>query len=161
MSTIGHSAPAATAATGVTRSALGSGHLSHGTLESRDLDVAYKLYQDLLALRIVRHGGALGQMVAGRGDIGVVCIRRAVGLQDQGEENRWVIAASSAEAVAQAHDRAAGDLAGWRIAELRALTRDESGTAFRFRDFDGNWWEVTDRTPDYYEALFKRGDVPA
>jgi catechol 2,3-dioxygenase-like lactoylglutathione lyase family enzyme len=133
---------------------IGGAILTHGTLESRNLDVARALYESVLGLRCVRHSPR-SQLLAGRGGVAIVCVETGTAVHPQGDENRWVVLAGGDEAVLAVHDAAAKSDA---VAQLGTLERDGATSRFVMQDVDTNWWEVTSRSPHYYRHIFERGD---
>ena len=136
-------------------SVVGSAELTHGTLESHDLGPSRDLYEKVLRLRCVRHA-PVSQLIGGCGDTCVVSVKAGDKLSPQGDENRWVIAAGSEQAVADIHrDAAASDY----VKELGDITTKDGVSRFVLQDGDSNWWEVTSLPEDYYQQFFERGDI--
>jgi catechol 2,3-dioxygenase-like lactoylglutathione lyase family enzyme len=140
----------------VKRGIIGDAVLTHGTLESRSLDAARALYESVLGLRCVRHSPR-SQLLAGRGHVAIVCVETGTAVHPQGDENRWMVLAGSDEAVIAVHHAATKSDA---VARLGLLERNGEASRFVMQDKDTNWWEVTSRSPDYYQHMFESGDQP-
>jgi catechol 2,3-dioxygenase-like lactoylglutathione lyase family enzyme len=137
---------------------VGDAVLTHGTLESRDLVRARAVYEDILGLRCVRHSPP-AQLIAGQGDVAVVCVGSGDALHEQASMNRWEVLMGDAAAVTRAYRRAtekAGDL---RMLAVGNLSEQNGVQRFLLQDGDSNWWEVSNLPRDYYQAIFKLGDV--
>ncbi|WP_084396578.1 VOC family protein [Henriciella aquimarina] len=136
-------------------SVVGEAELTHGTLECRQLVPSRNFYENVLGLRCVQHS-PITQLVSGCGDVGVVCAGLGDKVHPQGEENRWVVAVGSEEAVVDIRKKAAES--GFTL-HLGELSTSDGITRFIMQDADSNWWEVASFGEDYYQALFERGDV--
>lgn len=137
---------------------IGDAELTHGTLESRDLARSRRLYEEVLALRCVRHSPP-SQLLGGQGSVCVVAVALGESVHEQGSENRWIVTLQDAQAVAASHRAARGLLAELGILEVGQLIQEDGVTRFRIRDADSNWWDVANLAPDHHEALFQRGTV--
>jgi catechol 2,3-dioxygenase-like lactoylglutathione lyase family enzyme len=133
---------------------VGDAELTHGTLETRNLNSSRRLFEDALGLRCVRHS-PVSQLLAGRGAVGLVCVETPVA-HPQGEENRWVILVGTPEVADRIH-RAAGD--SGMLVELQPIRREENTAHFLMQDRDGNWWEISSLSPSHYQSIFERGDI--
>lgn len=137
---------------------IGKAVLTHGTMECRKKEESRSIYEELLRLRCV-NTSQVSQLVAGAGNITIVCVQVGTAGHPQGDENRWVVLVDNAQAVADMHaEISKSDQA----AEVREIETAEDGSrSFVVRDEDSNWWQVSDRPASYYQAIFERGDVVA
>lgn len=129
--------------------------LTHGTLESRELEPAREFYEKVLRLRCVRHG-PVSELVAGCASFGMAAVKAGDKLSPQGNENRWVLSVGDKQDVAQIH---ADAKAGGYAAHVGDITEEDGVARFLLQDGDTNWWEVTSLPYNHYQALFERGDV--
>ena len=136
---------------------IGQAVLTHGTLEARVKEDARDFYEKVLRLRCV-NTSKVSQLIAGGGDVSVVCVQVGSAGHPQGEENRWIVMVDDEQAVADIH-AAASKSDG--VAELRPITSNNGESSFIVQDGDSNWWQVVNRTVDYYQDIFERGDVIA
>lgn len=137
---------------------IGTPPMTHGTLETGDLERSREVYERVFGLRVVR-SSKVSLFTGGRDNTAIACVFAGKAVHAQGRENAWVLLVDSAEDVRAKHARAEeaksrGDLT---IVEEIATAGDVQ--SFGARDFDGNWWEVRYQPRDYFQALFARGDV--
>lgn len=140
------------------QSVVGSAVLTHGTLESRQLNAARAFYEQGLGLRSVRHAPP-AQLIAGAGEVVVVCVEAGHRVHEQGSENRWIVLVPDEATVTKVHDEVARHAAEWGTLEFHAPERRGDELVFVVRDADSNWWEVTNRSRAYYQHIFERGDI--
>jgi catechol 2,3-dioxygenase-like lactoylglutathione lyase family enzyme len=129
--------------------------LTHGTLETRNLNDSRRMFEDILGLRCVRHS-PVSQLLAGRGGVGIVCVEAPSVAHPRGEENRWVILVVTPKAVEKVH-RTAGD--SGMLMELREISHEGNTAHFIMQDRDANWWEISSLSPSHYQSIFERGDL--
>jgi catechol 2,3-dioxygenase-like lactoylglutathione lyase family enzyme len=138
---------------------VGAAVLTHGTLEDRVLASARLLYEKVLGLRCVQHSPQ-SQLIAGRSGFGIVAVEAGTTAHPQGRENRWLVHAGDSAAVRAAHHRASDASKELGIQSIAPIAEAEADVvAFALQDADGNWWEITSRSPSHYQALFAKGDV--
>ena len=136
---------------------IGPAVLTHGTLEARAKESARTIYEQILGLRCV-NTSKVSQLVAGGGNVAVVCVQAGSTVHPQGEENRWIVLVDSDSSVADVHavaDKSEG------IAILRPIETNDGISSFIMQDIDGNWWEITNRSVGHYQDIFEHGDVVA
>jgi catechol 2,3-dioxygenase-like lactoylglutathione lyase family enzyme len=137
---------------------VGPAVLTHGTLEDKVLAAARAVYEKVLGLRCVQHSPK-SQLIAGRSGFGIVAVEAGNTAHPQGSENRWVVHGGDPAAVDASQRRATEARDELGLQSVSALTHTGSIAAFSLQDADGNWWEITSRSPGYYQSLFAKGDA--
>jgi len=132
--------------------------MTHGTLETGDLERSRDVYETVFGLRVVR-GSKVSLFTAGRDSTGIACVFAGKAVHAQGRENAWVLLVDSAEEVRAKHARAEEAKSRGDLTIVEAIETAEPVESFTARDFDGNWWEVRYQPRDYFQTLFARGDV--
>ena len=137
---------------------VGGAVLTHGTIESRQLPPARAFYEAGLGLRCVRHS-PVSQLLAGAGEVSVVCVEIATGIHEQGAENRWAVQVGDATQVAATHQRIVTYASEWGLLVVEDPIESNGQISFMVRDADSNWWEVSNRPGDYYQKIFEGGEA--
>jgi catechol 2,3-dioxygenase-like lactoylglutathione lyase family enzyme len=150
--------PQKTTADGSTTPIVGLAILTHGTLEDRVLAAARAVYEKVLGLRCVQHSPK-SQLIAGRSGFGVVAVEAGSTAHPQGRENRWVIHVADPEEVLAGHRRASDARDELGIQSVSPVAEAAGEASYSLQDADGNWWEITSRSPHYYQSLFAKGDA--
>ena len=137
------------------RSVVGGRELTHGTLDSRELVPSREFYEAVLGLRCVQHA-PIAQLICGRGEVAVVCVKAGDRTAPQGDENRWVVSVGSEAEVVETRRRAAASGLTECLGEIATV---DGVTSFVMRDCDANWWEISTISGQAYHAIFRKGDV--
>lgn len=143
-------------------------HLAAGTMVSRDLDAARKLYEDFLGLETVRISNdrmllrdrrAKHLMEKGERDFFVIDVRKVDTVEKpQKMLNHWGIAVASQDEVRRIYDLAKAEKDNWYIKKVRPITGIHESYGFMLIDQDDNWWEIEHRGGLTNELVFARGD---
>ena len=129
--------------------------LTHGTAAIRDTHKPRGLYEKVLGLRFVRHNRAAGLM-AGAGDFAVVNLRQ-MAVQDQGQENRFVILLDNEAALEAMQARATETAEEFGVLSISGIERTElGGRSFLMRTWDHIWFEISTRSRQSYLDLFDK-----
>jgi len=130
--------------------------LSHGTLESTDLERSRRFYEDFLGLEVVRTSPiSLLLRLGGANTLAVVEVKEKMPMPML---NHNGLDASNKAAVDAAHAAAVAQQEKWGI---KKVTRplDQHGTyCFFLCDHDDNWWEILTNPPGGYSWIFERGE---
>ena len=120
--------------------------LTHGTIESNDLDVSRRFYREVLGLDVVSPSPSVKPHYIKHPSTPWYIVSLQVPAEEKkilGPRQRFTLAVESISALAEAHRalREAGKEVG-----VTALTEpEENGGAvsFMLSDLDKNWWEIT------------------
>lgn len=130
--------------------------LSHGTLECHEIKPTRRFFREFLGLDTVRHGIPAFMTWRLQPRVYVACVAAGEAVIPQGFENRWELIVANADEVRKAHEASLGMRSQYGIREVRPLETREGVTAFALQDLDGNWWEICDRDPAWYDEVFER-----
>jgi catechol-2,3-dioxygenase len=128
--------------------------LSHGTLESRDLEKARKFYEECLGIETIRTSPrSLMIRLGGHNTIAVVENPRK---GDMPLLNHNGLDVPTRAEVDQCHDVLEQGQEKWGIQKI-TKPADQHGTySFYFSDLDGNWWEILANPPGGYSWMFSQ-----
>ena len=129
--------------------------LSHGTLESRDLDKTRAFYEECLGLDTVRTS-PVSMMIRLGGDntIAVVQSRKK---HDMPLLNHNGLDVATREDVGECHRVLKAGKEKWGIKKI-TTPQDQHGTySFYFSDLDDNWWEILANPAGGYSWMFSQG----
>ena len=129
--------------------------LSHGTLESRELEKTRRFYQECLGLETIRTSPrSLMIRLGGNNTIAVVENPRK---PDMPLLNHNGLDVATREDVNHCHRVLEQNKDRWGIAKI-TRPADQHGTySFYFNDLDGNWWEILTNPPGGYAWMFSQG----
>jgi catechol-2,3-dioxygenase len=149
--------PDAGAETQKTTSALKLNFLSHGTLESRDLDFSRKFYEEFLGLEVVQTS-AISLMVrlGGKHCIAVVFTKRP---SEMGLLNHNGLDVETQEEVDEAYKVTLAEAEKWKLHKISKPILQHGTYSFYFWDADDNAWEILTNPKGGYSWLFELGDL--
>ena len=129
--------------------------LSHGTLESRDLEKTRRFYEECLGIEALRTSPrSLMIRLGGNNTIAVVENPRKA---DMPLLNHNGLDVATREDVEHCHRVLEANKEKWGIAKI-TRPADQHGTySFYFSDLDGNWWEILTNPPGGYAWMFSQG----
>jgi catechol-2,3-dioxygenase len=129
--------------------------LSHGTLESRDLDKTREFYQECLGIEVVRTSPiSLMIRLGGNNTIAVVHNKKKA---EMPLLNHNGLDVQTREDVDNCHRLLEGVKEKWGIRKITKPS-DQHGTyAFYFSDLDDNWWEILTNPEGGYSWMFGQG----
>jgi catechol 2,3-dioxygenase-like lactoylglutathione lyase family enzyme len=138
-------------------SALNLKFISHGTLESRDLQRTRQFYQEFLGFEVVQASERSLWARLGGQHIYVV-IKAGPDQHAMPFANHNGIDVGSDAEVDEAHKIVARDAAQWGLHQI-SKPRVQHGTySFYFWDADENAWEILSNPRGGYSWMFERGD---
>lgn len=130
--------------------------LSHGTLESTDLDRSRAFYEGFLGLEVIRTSPiSLLLRLGGQNTIAVVEVKEKAPMNMLNHNGLDV--RTKAE-VDTAHAKSVAQQEKW---DIKKVTRplDQHGTyCFFLCDPDDNWWEILTNPEGGYSWMFERGE---
>lgn len=145
--TIAHTAPAVVG---------DEAFMTHGTSSVIDCNEARAFYEQVLNLRTVWHVRP-SHCFGGGGDFGVIGITSGKRLQDQTQDNRFVLLLDDDAALRAAHARVTAAQADHGLLALTDIEAGEDGgQRFLLRTRDQVWFELSSRPRDGLRALFAR-----
>ncbi|HTP84074.1 MAG TPA: VOC family protein [Alphaproteobacteria bacterium] len=129
--------------------------LSHGTLESRDLDKTRKFYEEFLGLEVVQTSKiSLMIRLGGEHSYAVVHNPRKEPMPRRAHNGLDV---AKREDVDRAYEIVKAEQAQWGIGKC-TRPADHHGTySFYFSDLDDNWWEILANPEGGYGWMFGQG----
>jgi catechol-2,3-dioxygenase len=129
--------------------------LSHGTLESRDLDKTRAFYEECLGLDVVKTSPrSLMIRLGGNNTIAVVHNPKK---PDMPLLNHNGLDVASREDVDRCHQLLEAGKENWGIKRM-TKPADQHGTySFYFSDVDDNWWEILTNPAGGYAWMFSQG----
>ena len=130
--------------------------LSHGTLESRDLDESRKFYTDFLGLEVIRTSPiSLLIRLGGNNTIAVVENKKK---PEMPLLNHNGLDLETQDEVNAAHEVVTANGEEWGVHKITRPALQHGTYSFFFWDLDGNCWEILTNPKDGYRWLFERGD---
>jgi catechol 2,3-dioxygenase-like lactoylglutathione lyase family enzyme len=132
--------------------------LSHGTLESRDLEFTRRFYEEFLGFEVVKASKISLWCRLGGQHIYVVV---QVPPQRKGEMpflNHNGIDVHTEEEVDECHRLVVRDAEIWQLKKITKPAVQHGTYGFYFYDADDNSWEILANPPGGYSWMFERGD---
>ena len=129
--------------------------LSHGTLESRDLEKSREFYAGCLGLDVIRTSPvSLMIKLGGNNTIAVVHVKKK---EEMSLLNHNGLDVATREDVNECHRILKEQQEKWGIRKI-THPADQHGTyAFYFLDPDDNWWEILTNPEGGYSWMFGQG----
>lgn len=132
--------------------------LSHGTLECNDIPATRRFLTEFLGVDVIRPLPE-AQYLSKGGPWTVVCVCVEGEHKEQGPQNRFKLAVSSAAEVDAAHAAAETHNERYAIRRIEPVEERNGIRSFRLQDMNGVWWEIANVTRNYYDDAFAKGDV--
>ena len=132
--------------------------LSHGTLESKDLEKAREFYTEFLGLEVVRTSPiSLLVRLGGNNTIAVVEQKNRTEQMPMLNHNGFDV--ESQEEVDKAYETAIEQSEKWGLHKFSKPKLQHGTYSFFFWDMDDNCWEILTNPPGGYGWLFEQGDL--
>jgi catechol 2,3-dioxygenase-like lactoylglutathione lyase family enzyme len=132
--------------------------LSHGTLECRDLEASRRFYQEVLGMETVRTGPmSMNIRLGGAWVIVVLQVGDAVKPSSQGRH--YGLDMRSPEEVDQAYAKIQEIQNEYGIQKITKPRSQHGVYSFYITDLDYNWWEYQYAPDNFYDRVFKSGDL--
>lgn len=149
--------PAEVAAPTKTEPALKLKFLSHGTLESTDLDFSRRFYEEFLGLDVVRTSPiSLMIRLGGENTIAVVKCKTKQPMSMLAHNGLDV---ETQEEVDAAYKTVVGQANRWKLKKISKPLLQHGTYSFYFWDCDDNCWEILTNPKGGYSWLFGLGDL--
>jgi len=133
--------------------------ISHGTLESKDLDFTRRFYEEFLGFEVVRPSKISLWCRLGGQHIYVVVQVPPQRKTEMPFLNHNGIDVETQEEVDAAHRIVEAEGAAWGLHKITRPSLQHGTYAFYFWDADDNCWEILTNPPGGYSWLFERGDL--
>jgi catechol 2,3-dioxygenase-like lactoylglutathione lyase family enzyme len=129
--------------------------LSHGTLETTDIERARRFYEEFLGFEVVQNSPiSLVIRLGGPHSMSVVRVPRK---DEMTELNHNGLDVRTREEVDECHRIVVEQKDKWGIGKITS-PNDLHGTyTFMFTDMDGNWWEILTNPEGGYSWMFQKG----
>jgi catechol 2,3-dioxygenase-like lactoylglutathione lyase family enzyme len=130
--------------------------LSHGTLESKDIDASRRFYEEFLGLEVVRTSEiSLLVRLGGNNVLAVVKVKNKQPMSIMGHNGLDV---ATREDVDQAYRIVLEQKDKWGLHDITTPKLQHGTYSFYFWDADDNCWEILSNPPGGYSWLFEVGD---
>jgi len=132
--------------------------LSHGTLETKDIDFARKFYEEFMGFEVIRTSKiSLWIRLGGQHIYAVV-----QGVEGKKTEmpflNHNGVDVETEDDVDECHRLVVRDAAMWKLRKISKPMVQHGTYSFYFWDADDNSWEILSNPPGGYSWMFERGD---
>jgi catechol-2,3-dioxygenase len=132
--------------------------LSHGTLESTDLDFTRRFYEEFLGLEVIKVSNVSIWARLGGNHIYVVVLVKPERKTPMTFLYHNGLDVETEEEVDECHQLVTRDAEKWRISKISKPGVQHGTYSFYFVDADGNYWEILANPPGGYSWMFERGD---
>lgn len=132
--------------------------ISHGTLESKDLDFTRRFYEEFLGFEVVRPSKISLWCRLGGQHIYVVVQVPPQRKTEMPFLNHNGIDVATEEEVDECHRLVVRDAEKWRLRKISKPMVQHGTYSFFFYDADDNAWEILANPPGGYTWMFERGD---
>lgn len=142
----------------MTKAALNLTFLSHGTLESRDIDRSHAFYTEFFGLEVIRTSPiSLMIRLGGQHTYAVVLNKKSTEKMPFLFHNGLDV--SSDAEVDRAHGTCIEQSDKWGLEQISKPKIQHGTYSFYFWDADGNCWEILSNPDGGYSWLFERDDL--
>jgi catechol 2,3-dioxygenase-like lactoylglutathione lyase family enzyme len=132
--------------------------LSHGTLESKDLEFTRRFYQEFLGFEVVRSSNISLWCRLGGPHIYVVVLVQPGRKAEMTFLNHNGIDVETEDEVDECHRLVVRDAEIWKLHKISRPMVQHGTYSFYFWDADDNSWEILANPPGGYSWMFERGD---
>jgi len=130
--------------------------LSHGTLESKDIEAARRFYEEFLGLEVVRTSEI--SLLIRLGGNNVIAVVKTKDKQEMSVMGHNGLDVATQEDVDGAHRTVLAQQNEWGLHNISAPKLQHGTYSFYFWDADDNCWEILANPPGGYAWLFDVGD---
>lgn len=131
--------------------------LSHGTLDSRDLDFSRKFYEEFLGLQVVQTS-PLSLMIRLGGDHVIAVVHSKKGLGEMNLLNHNGLDVTTKEEVDESYRLVVEHADKWKLTKISRPSLQHGTYSFFFWDADDNCWEILTNPVGGYRWIFDQGD---
>lgn len=132
--------------------------LSHGTLESTNLEATRRFYEEFLGLEVVRVSKVSLWCRLGGNHIYVVVLVKPELKSPMPFLNHNGLDVATEEDVDECHKLVLRDAEKWKLHKISKPAVQHGTYSFFFWDADENSWEILANPPGGYTWMFERGD---
>jgi len=130
--------------------------LSHGTLDSRDLDFARKFYEEFLGLEVVQTSKI--SLLVRLGGNHCIAVVKSKHVGEMNLLNHNGLDVRTKEDVDEAHRVVMEQAEKWKLTKISKPLLQHGTYSFYFWDADDNCWEILTNPEGGYRWLFEVGD---
>jgi len=130
--------------------------LSHGTLDSRDVDFSRKFYEEFLGLEVVQTS-KISLLIRLGGDH-VIAVVKSKKIGEMNLLNHNGLDVLTKEDVDEAYRVVTEQAEKWRLTKISKPLLQHGTYSFFFWDADDNCWEILTNPEGGYRWLFELGD---
>ncbi len=141
-----------------TEAALKLKFLSHGTLESKDLERARRFYTEFLGLEVVRTS-PISLLIRLGGANTIAVVEQPKRDAEMPMLNHNGLDVETQEEVDAAHETVVAQAEKWGLRKISKPKLQHGTYSFFFWDMDDNCWEILTNPPGGYSWLFEQGDL--
>ncbi len=131
--------------------------LSHGTLESRDLERARAFYTEFLGLQVVRTS-PISLLIRLGGPNTIAVVEQKNRTEEMPLLNHNGLDVETQEEVDAAYETVAANAEKWALRKITKPRLQHGTYSFFFWDMDNNCWEILTNPAGGYSWLFNQGD---
>lgn len=131
--------------------------LSHGTLESRDLEKAREFYTEFLGLQVVRTS-PISLLIRLGGDNTIAVVEQRKRTATMSLLNHNGLDVETQEEVDKAYEICVEQADKWGMHKISKPVLQHGTYSFYFWDADENCWEILTNPKGGYAWLFEKGD---
>ena len=132
--------------------------LSHGTLESIDLEFTRRFYEEFLGLEVIKVSNVSLWCRLGGNHIYVVVLVKPERKLPMPFLYHNGLDVETEEDVDECHKLVVRDAEKWKLQKISNPSVQHGTYSFYFVDADGNYWEILANPPGGYSWMFERGD---
>jgi catechol 2,3-dioxygenase-like lactoylglutathione lyase family enzyme len=127
--------------------------ISHGTLDSVNLQESRRFYEEVFGFEVVQLS-KVSLLLRKGGEHTYVVVETGNGHHKMSLMNHNGIDVGSAEEVEQAHATLISVKEHYRIRQIHPVRHQHGVYSFYLLDLDGNWWEIVANRPGGYSYAF-------
>ena len=131
--------------------------ISHGTLESKDLQVTRRFYEEVLGLEVIQNTPM--SMLVRRGGHHTYAVVQTGRDEDMPLLNHNGLDVDSEDSVREAHQLLQSVQTEYGIRKIMAPHELHGVYSFYFQDLDGNWWEILANPLGGYSQMFDKPEL--
>jgi catechol-2,3-dioxygenase len=129
--------------------------LSHGTIESTDLERSRKFYEEFLGLEAVRTSHK--SLMLRLGGLQTLAVVQVLTQPERTVRSHNGLDVTSRAEVDEAYRLVIEQKDKWGLTNIMAPGDLHGSYSFYFSDIDGNWWEILTNPEGGYDWMFKKG----
>jgi len=132
--------------------------LSHGTLETRDIEFTRKFYEEFMGFDVLRTSNISLWIRLGGQHIYAVVQAKGSPKKEMPFLNHNGVDVETEEEVDECHRLAVRDAEKWKLRKISKPAVQHGTYSFYFWDADDNCWEILANPPGGYSWMWDRGD---